>query len=118
MPATPVKLVPSDADLPVNQVILAGLVSRTPETRTSPAGIPISRFGLEHQSRQREAGAERSAQCWIRVVASGRELQAAVAQLIKGSPIRVTGFLARRGHRDPDTQLELHAQHIEHLQEL
>lgn len=108
-------VVPEQDSFPVNQVILAGEVSRAPETRTSPAGVRISRFGLEHRSRQTEAGGERNAQCWIRVVASGPALQAAVARLEKGSLVRVTGFLARRGHRDPDTQLELHAQRIENL---
>ena len=98
-----------------NQLVLVGTVTRAPQTRTSPSGIPISRFGLEHQSRQLEAGAERSVQCWIRVVASGAGLQKAVRHLDTGNRVRVTGFLARRGHRDPDTQLELHALHIECL---
>lgn len=98
-----------------NQLTLTGIVTRAPQTRTSPAGIPISRFGLEHQSRQMEAGGERLVQCWIRVVASGAELQTAVQRLHTGNRVRVQGFLARRGHRDPDTQLELHALHIECL---
>lgn len=98
-----------------NLLVLTGTVTRKPATRTSPAGIPISRFGLEHQSRQVEAGGERAVQCWIRVVASGAALQDDVRQLGQGSRVRVTGFLARRSHRDPEAQLELHAQHIEHL---
>lgn len=98
-----------------NQLVLTGTITRKPVTRASPAGIPISRFGLEHQSRQEEAGGTRSVQCWIRVVAGGEALQASIRQLNQGSRVRVTGFLARRSHRDPETQLELHAQRIEHL---
>ena len=98
-----------------NQLVLSGIVTRKPVTRTSPAGIPISRFGLEHQSLQVEAGRERSVQCWIRVVASGTALQDVIRQLGQGSRARVTGFLARRSHRDPEAQLELHAQRIEFL---
>jgi primosomal replication protein N len=99
-----------------NQLVLTGLVTRKPVTRISPAGIPISRFGLEHQSRQMEAGGERSVHCWIRVVASGRSLQESVQRLAKDSRVRVTGFLARRSHRDPATELELHALHIDCLE--
>ena len=98
-----------------NQLVLTGTVSRKPATRSSPAGIPISRFGLEHRSRQLEAGAERAVQCWIRVVASGPSLQDAVRRLEQGSQVRVTGFLTRRSYRDPETELELHALRIDCL---
>ena len=98
-----------------NQLVLTGIITRKPATRTSPAGIPVSRFGLEHQSRQLEAGVERTVQCWVRVVASGAALQDSIRRLEQGSRVRVTGFLARRSHRDPEPQLELHAQHLEHL---
>jgi primosomal replication protein N len=98
-----------------NQLVLTGTVSRKPVTRSSPAGIPISRFGLEHRSLQQEAGGERTVQCWIRVVASGKPLQDAVRRLETGSQVRVTGFLARRSHRDPGTELELHALRIDCL---
>jgi primosomal replication protein N len=98
-----------------NQLVLTGTVTRKPATRRSPAGIPISRFGLEHRSRQLEAGGERAVQCWIRVVASGMPLQDAVRRLDQGSRVCVTGFLARRSHRDPETELELHALRIDCL---
>lgn len=98
-----------------NQLVMTGTVTRKPATRTSPAGIPISRFGLEHQSRQLEVGRERSVECWIRVVAGGEPLQEAIRRLNQGSRVRVTGFLARRSHRDPATELELHALHIDCL---
>ena len=58
---------------------------------------------------------QRSVQCWIRVVVSGLALQDKVKGLAQGQRIRVSGFLARRGHRDPEAQLELHAQQIEWL---
>ncbi len=98
-----------------NRVLLTGSVHRKPETRTSPAGIPISRFGLEHRSEQSEAGMKREAQARIVIVASGKELQPLVRTLETGSKVRVTGFLSRSSFRDPEVRLELHAQQIELL---
>ena len=95
-----------------NRLIIAGTVVRAPETRYSPAGIPISRFAMEHQSRQLEAGMPREAVCRMTVVAAGESLQSAVCALVPGSRVRVSGFLSRAGHRAGEDRLVLHAQAI------
>ena len=103
---------PGTAD---NDCCLAGVVIRGPETRTSPAGVPIARFTLEHRSQRREAGLPREVRARIVVVAGGAGLQGVVAKLAAGRAVRVRGFLARGGHRAPDLRLELHALHIDCL---
>jgi primosomal replication protein N len=97
-----------------NRLVIAGTVERKPETRTSPAGIPIARFSLRHDSVQTEAGMSRKAACIIAVVASGMAIQSAVRQLEQGSAARVTGFLTR-AERSEEYRLVLHAESIEIL---
>jgi primosomal replication protein N len=95
-----------------NRLVIAGTVERRPQTITSPAGIPITRFRLQHGSVQTEAGKERRAACSIEVVASGTAIQQAVQGLEQGNPVRVTGFLTR-AERNEECRLALHAQTIE-----
>ena len=98
-----------------NRLVIAGAVCRAPETRYSPAGIPITRFVLEHRSRQQEAGAPRAAYCQMRVYAAGEALQAQAQRLTPGAQVRVQGFLCRADNRRGADALVLHAQHIEPL---
>jgi primosomal replication protein N len=95
-----------------NRLVLAGTVAKKPETRVTPAGIPITRFSLRHESQQTEAGMNRKAACIIGVVASGRELQSEVQRLGEGSVVRVTGFLTR-AEKTEEYRLVLHAHSIE-----
>lgn len=92
--------------------MITGTVAAKPETRFSPAGIPITRFSLRHESLQSEAGMNRKATCIIAVVASGKDLQPGVQRLEQGSTARVTGFLSR-AERSEEYRLVLHAQSIE-----
>lgn len=98
-----------------NSLVIEGRVVRVPETRSSPAGIPISRFTLEHQSRITEAGMSREVRLRLGVVATGQMLQAVVAALQPDMLVRVEGFLARAGYRSAEHRLVLHAQTIERL---
>ena len=100
-------------DSPVNTLLLEGSVVKPPETRHSPAGIPISRFVLEHRSECLEAGMQRAVRLRIGVVAAGDSLSAAAARLKPGDRIRVRGFIARAGYRSADYRLQLHAQTID-----
>jgi len=95
--------------------VLAGHVASKPATRVSPAGIPITRFTLEHRSEQQEAGQQREARCRIEVVAAGKTMQGPVAQLVEADAVRVRGFLSNAGYRSGETRLALHAQDIERL---
>lgn len=96
-----------------NHLVIVGVVARTPETRVSPAGIPIARFSLQHRSQQMEAGRMREAVMSIGVVASGEELAAVAAKLEQGSTVRIEGFLTRSSHRHESCRLVLRAQRIE-----
>jgi primosomal replication protein N len=98
-----------------NRLLIEGLVGNSPETRHSPAGIPIARFTLKHQSLQSEAGMKRQVVCNIGVIASGETLQPLVQQLQIGEGIRVSGFLARANNRQGENRLILHAERIERV---
>jgi primosomal replication protein N len=101
-----------------NRLVITGRVGRKPETRLSPAGVPLTRFPLLHESERTEAGAKRRVSCSVPVVASGEGLQATVGVLAEGCLVRVTGFLARAGGRSAEYTLVLHAQSVEPLVEV
>jgi primosomal replication protein N len=96
-----------------NRLELDGSVVRTPDTRYSPAGIPITRFVLEHRSRQAEAGLEREVYCRIGVVACGEALAAKAKAPGTGDRVRVSGFIERNTNRQGEPRLVLHAVEIE-----
>lgn len=98
-----------------NRLVLAGRVASGGETRTSPAGIPITRFTLEHTSQQMEAGRPRRVECRLGVMACGEGLAATAGQLAPGSAVRISGFLCRANNRQGESRLILHAQEIERL---
>lgn len=93
--------------------MLAGTVVRAGETRVSPAGIPITRFTLEHRSVREEAGGRREVQCRVQVVAAGARLTGEAERLEEGAPVRVEGFLARAGAARGAASLVIHADTIE-----
>ncbi|MDZ7620911.1 MAG: primosomal replication protein N [Candidatus Competibacteraceae bacterium] len=95
--------------------MIAGQLAGACETRVSPAGIPISRFFLEHHSGQTEAGVAREARCRIAVMACGQPLSGVAGRLPSGAAVRVRGFLSRANHREGEYRLVLHAAHIEIL---
>lgn len=104
MPAT----VPAE-----NCLRLTGQMVSTCETRTSPAGITIGRFLLEHQSEQVEVNIRREVRCRIPVVACGDTLIQCVRGLSAGSILRVQGFISRANYREGEYRLVLHATQIE-----
>ncbi len=84
-----------------------------PQTRYTPAGIPITSFCLQHRSVQQEAGHSREAICILQVMISGEELQDKVQGLEQGSNVRIGGFISRANNRQGEYRLVLHGQHIE-----
>ena len=96
-----------------NSLALSGIVCKQPETRHSPAGIPLTRFTLEHQSVQTEAGMPRQARCRIIVTAAGEPLSSATRALSLGQQVTVRGFVARADHHLGRARLILHAQDIQ-----
>lgn len=101
-----------------NCLVIAGQLAGVCETRVSPAGIPISRFLVEHYSEQTEAGVSREARCQIAVIACGELLARIADRLPSGTAVRVRGFLSRADHRGGQYRLVLHAAHIEILPDI
>jgi primosomal replication protein N len=81
--------------------------------RYTPAGIPLLKFRLQHDSQQREAGGERKVSCEIAGVAFEREARLLSAAK-PGSYVRVVGFLAARSRSS--RALVLHAAEIEFME--
>jgi len=103
------------APLADNCLIIVGQLTGTCETRVTPAGVPISRFLLEHHSGQQEAGLPREARCRIPVMACGDALAGIARRLTPDAHIRVRGFVSRANHREGEYRLVLHAAHIDIL---
>ena len=98
-----------------NRLVISGTLGKTPETRYSPAGIPITRFTLRHESIQQEAGMQRQVICNIGVIASGKEFLESTRSLQSEQQIRVSGFLSRANNRQGENRIILHAEQIESL---
>ena len=98
-----------------NRLKLTGEVINEFQTRTSPAGIPITRFTLQHSSLQYEAGHQRKVECRIVVIALGEVLQAQLNGLGKGVEVKVEGFICYESSQQMETRLTLHALNIERI---
>lgn len=96
-----------------NCLALSGIVCKQPETRYSPAGIPLTRFTLEHESVQVEADMPRRAYCRIIVTAAGEALSSITRGLTLGQHVAVRGFVCRADHRLGRHSLILHAQDVQ-----
>ena len=98
-----------------NRLRLAGEVINELQTRTTPAGIPITRSTLEHTSLQFEAGHQRKVDCRIVVMALGKELHAKLNGLGKGVEVKVEGFICYESSQKMETRLTLHALDINRI---
>lgn len=106
---------PSSASFADNCLIIAGQVAESSGVRTTPAGVSIGRFLLEHHSGQVEAGLPREVRCRIAVVACGEPLAHIAGRLAPGARVRVRGFVGRAHYREGESRLVLHAAHIDVL---
>ena len=76
--------------------------------RTTPAGMPVLRFQVQHTSMQQEAGRARLVEVETELVAYGKvaqELAHEFASIRPGDRLKLTGFIDRKSARNP--QLEL-----------
>jgi primosomal replication protein N len=78
-----------------NQVVIEGKIAESAPLRYTPAGIPVSELRLIHESRQLEAGLERTVQVELSVLAMGN-VATEIAHVPAGSEVAVKGFLSRR----------------------
>ena len=95
---------------PANRVTVAGRLIELDALRYTPAGIPMLKFRLQHDSVQTEAGGERKVSFEIAAVAFEREARL-LASAKLGSSVKVNGFLAARS-RSSRAPL-LHATQVE-----
>lgn len=93
-----------------NRVVLDGRLLKRGAVRYTPAGVAALDFAIAHGSLQVEAEQERKVRFEIAAVALGAVAGKAAA-LKANQPVRVAGFMARRGANDP--QLILHVTRIE-----
>ena len=93
-----------------NRVTVSGRLIELDALRRTPAGVPVMRFRLQHDSKQVEAGTERKVSCEIAAVAFEREATLLAAAKL-GSGVKVTGFLAARSRTSKS--VVLHATEVE-----
>jgi len=95
-----------------NRLTIDATLAECSGLRYTPAGIPALECVLRHASTQREADGNRKVECEIAAVAFG-ERAIALARVPNGTPLRCTGFIARR-YRTGIT-LRLHVSEFETL---
>lgn len=95
-----------------NRVLISGLLFKVYETRYSPAGIPMTRFILDHQSAQIEAGLSRNIRCKALVVIAGTALHRLFSGLTIGQEITVEGYLSQVSYQGQNPKLCINAESI------
>ncbi len=93
-----------------NRIVICGRLIELDTLRHTPAGVPVLKFRLQHDSSQIEAGGARKVSCEIAAVAFKREARLLAAAKL-GSNVTVTGFLAAKSRAG--RSLVLHATQIE-----
>jgi primosomal replication protein N len=93
-----------------NRVSLHGRLVELDALRYTPAGVPIVKFRLAHESEQSEGGAVRKVDCEVAGVAFEAEAKL-LASARLGAEMSITGFLDRKGRTS--RQVVLHATRIE-----
>jgi primosomal replication protein N len=90
--------------------VVSGSLIELDTLRHTPAGIPVLKFRIGHESSQTEAGGPRKVQCEMAAVAFEREAKLLAAAKM-GSNVKITGFLAAKSRAG--RALVLHATKIE-----
>jgi primosomal replication protein N len=90
-----------------NQVCLTGIINKVYPPLTTPSGVSVTRFIVQHESWQVENQHSRKVKCRIFCVWLG-----ATAPLVgETDPVKVTGFLSMNSQN----KLVLHITNIEYL---
>jgi len=77
-----------------NKVIVMGYLTRDPELRFVPSGIPVANFGLAVNRRYQDAqGDTHEEVTFFEVTAWGKTAEVSAEYLIKGSPVLIEGRL-------------------------
>lgn len=78
----------------VNRVLLVGRITRKPELRHTPSGVPVVDLGLAMNETYTTKGGEAAeSTCFVDVVVWQRQAEVCAQYLKKGSPVCVEGKL-------------------------
>ncbi|MCC6698894.1 MAG: single-stranded DNA-binding protein [Candidatus Hydrogenedentes bacterium] len=111
----------SDLRMPdVNKVILAGRLTRDPELRYLPSGMPVCKLGLAvSRFYKTKEGEKREETLFINVTAWGKTGEYCNENLRKGRPVLVEGQLRSNEYVDKEgqkrTSFEVSAERIQSL---
>jgi len=95
----------------VNTLVITATIQSIESLRYTPAGLPLLRLQLQHDSEQSEAGMNRKVQCLLPAMLIGEK---ANLPLQSGDQIKVKGFLAQRSAKS--THVVLHIQELQRIQ--
>ncbi|HEY0907275.1 MAG TPA: primosomal replication protein N [Methylophilus sp.] len=96
----------------MNTLVLTATVQAIEPLRYTPAGLPLLRLQLQHDSEQSEAGLNRKVSCQMPAVLIGEKAR---LPLQSGDQLKVKGFLAQRSAKS--TQVVLHIQELQRIQD-
>ena len=85
----------------MNRVVLVGRITRDPELRTSPSGVPFVAFSIAVNRTRVNSNGEREAD-FINCVAFNRQAENLARFIKKGGQIGVDGKLQTRRYQAPD----------------
>ncbi|HET6203441.1 MAG TPA: single-stranded DNA-binding protein [Planctomycetota bacterium] len=89
----------------LNKVLLLGNLTRDPELRYTPSGMPVCEFGLATNRRIPTQGGEtREEVCFVDVVLYGKRAEAFSKYFSKGRPAFIEGRLEFRQWETPEGQ--------------
>ncbi len=78
----------------LNNVILAGNLTRDPELRTTASGMHVAEFGLAiNDNYKNKSGETVESTCFVDIVVWGRQAETCSQYLNKGSPVLLEGRL-------------------------
>ena len=85
-----------------NKVILLGNLTRDPDLRYTPGGLPVCDFALAVKHRSRTADEIKEDVCFIDVVVFGKVGERSKEYLHKGSRVLIDGRLTQRRWETPE----------------
>lgn len=87
-----------------NKVILIGNLTKNPELRYTPSGVPVASFGLAVNRKFRQGEELKEEVCFVDIVVFGKTAEHCGQYLSKGSGVIVDGRLQQRRWETEDGQ--------------
>ncbi|MEW6544529.1 MAG: single-stranded DNA-binding protein [Nitrospirota bacterium] len=87
-----------------NKVILIGNLTKNPDLRYTPSGMPVASFGLAINRKFRQGDELRDEVCYVDIVVFGKQAEHCGQYLSKGNGVIVDGRLQQRRWETEDGQ--------------